>query len=235
MFSIAILDEDNACLNEIISMTERWRELSCEEWQIRAYTDEEQLLKDAEKDAFSLYLLDVVLSGTNGIFLAKRLRLADPDAVVVFISSSAEYAAESYDVKAFYYLLKPVSEEKLFEVLTDAAAIIKKRQLSLIVKTQDGTEHLLFAEICYAELRARRVRYVCKNRIVTGLQLTGSFKDAVLPLLEKNCAYCAFIHSDHGFYPLDILLFRLRDRRTAFSYHPRRTEVYTMFLPERIP
>ena len=159
MFSIAILDDDKTCLNEIISMTKRWLEASREKWTIRSYTNEEELFLDAANGGFSLYLLDVVLSGTNGIAFAKRLRAADPNAVVIFISSSVEYAADSYDVNAFYYLLKPLSEEKLFSVLNNAAALVKGRTRSLFVKTADGTERLLFDEICYADLYTRRARF----------------------------------------------------------------------------
>ncbi len=183
MFSIAVLDDDKAYLDEIISMTRRCPEISEDRWQISSYTDEEQLFKDAVKGGFSMYLLDVVLSDTTGIELARRLRMADPDAVVIFISSSLDYAAESYDVKAFYYLIKPVSEDKFFPVLKSAAELVKKRQNSLFIKTPDGTERLSIDDICYAELRSRRPRYVCKERVVTGLQLTHSFRDEVLPLL----------------------------------------------------
>ena len=186
VYSIAILDDDRACLNDILAMVKRWARDDSESWQIQPFLDEEQLFYDAKKSSFSLYLLDVVLSGTNGIAFAKRLRAADPDAVVIFISSSVEYAAASYDVKAFYYLLKPVSGEKLFSVLSDAAAAVKKRTASLFVKTADGTEHLHYDEICYAERYARRVRFVCKNRVVTGLQLTRSFRDEIAPLLSDG-------------------------------------------------
>ena len=125
MFSIAILDDDKTCLNEIISLVERWIEASGNKWTIRSYTNEEELFSDAAKDGFSLYLLDVVLSDTNGIAFAKRLRAESPDAIVIFISSSVEYAADSYDVNAFYYLLKPLSEDKLFPVLNNAAGGLK--------------------------------------------------------------------------------------------------------------
>ena len=186
MFSIAVLDDDKTCLNEIISMTKRWLEASREKWTIRSYTNEEELFFDAANGGFSLYLLDVVLSGTNGIAFAKRLRAADPNAVVIFISSSVEYAADSYDVNAFYYLLKPLSEEKLFSVLNNAAALVKGRTRSLFVKTADGTERLLFDEICYADLHTRRARFECKKRIVMGLQLTRAFREDVAPLLSDD-------------------------------------------------
>ena len=186
MSSIAILDDDKTCLNEIISMVERWPEASRRKWTIRSYTNEETLFSDAAKGGFSLYLLDVVLSGTNGIAFAKRLRAEDPDAVIIFISTSVEYAADSYDVNAFYYLLKPLSEEKLFSVLDNAAALVRGRKRSLFIKTADGTERLFFDEICYADLHARRARFVCKGRVVTGLQLTRSFQDEMAPLLSDG-------------------------------------------------
>lgn len=38
---------------------------------------------------------------------------------VIFLTSSREFALDSYDVKAFHYLLKPVNTLKLFSVMDD--------------------------------------------------------------------------------------------------------------------
>ena len=204
-------------------MVERWPEASRKKWTISSYTNEEALFSDAAEDGFSLYLLDVVLSGTNGIAFAKRLRAADPDAVVIFISSSVEYAAESYDVNAFYYLLKPLSEEKLFSVLGNAAALVRGRKRSLFVKTADGTKRLLFDEICYVDLHARRARFVCRSRVVTGLQLTRSFRDEVVPLL-----------SDGRFFPCGAsLVVNLSEIHSIQQEGVALTTGETIYVPER--
>lgn len=70
---------------------------------------------DVEK--YNLVVLDVFMNELNGIETALELRKAHPGVQIIFSSTSREYAADSYDVSALHYLIKPVNEEKFFAVL----------------------------------------------------------------------------------------------------------------------
>lgn len=48
------------------------------------------------------------MPGLNGIELAKEIRSSDKAADIIFLTSSHEFAVESYTVKASNYLVKPV-------------------------------------------------------------------------------------------------------------------------------
>ena len=51
----------------------------------------------------------------------------ETDAVqIVFITGYSDYIAQGYEVAALHYLLKPVSGEKLSEVLTRTAGRLEK-------------------------------------------------------------------------------------------------------------
>ena len=60
---------------------------------------------------------DIVMPGMNGIELGKQLREHSADCRIFYLSSSREYAVDSYDVKAFAYLLKPTPSQQFFSVL----------------------------------------------------------------------------------------------------------------------
>ena len=60
------------------------------------------------------------MPGCNGIDTGRRLRVLNKSGEIVFLTSSNDFAADSYDVRAFFYLLKPVEETKLFQVLDRA-------------------------------------------------------------------------------------------------------------------
>ena len=63
---------------------------------------------NAAEERYDIYLLDVVMPGLNGIELAKEIRSSDKAADIIFLTSSPEFAVESYTVKASNYLVKPV-------------------------------------------------------------------------------------------------------------------------------
>lgn len=66
---------------------------------------------------YQLLLLDILMPGFTGIQAAREIRTFDSETKIIFLTSSPEFAVESYGVDAFYYLLKHIREGDLFPVL----------------------------------------------------------------------------------------------------------------------
>lgn len=115
--NIAICDDDSLELGRITSFIEAYR---CERNASVAYKSFQsatELISQAEKRAFGLILLDIMMPGVDGMEAAKEIRIFDTGVKIVFLTSSPEFAVESYAVKAYDYILKPVPKDKLFSVL----------------------------------------------------------------------------------------------------------------------
>lgn len=54
-----------------------------------------------------IILLDIVMPLLNGMDTARELRAQDTAVKIIFLTSSPEFALESYEVRAQDYLLKP--------------------------------------------------------------------------------------------------------------------------------
>lgn len=126
---------------------------------------EELLLSRGQED---LVLLDIQMSGRNGMETARELRRTHKDTVLIFVTALEEYVFQAFDVGAFHYLVKPVDDGKLVEVLQKAAAQLKEKQNgkdaavkkeapNLIVAA--GGKHIAikFSDIVYAEVFNRKV------------------------------------------------------------------------------
>ena len=82
----------------------------------QAYSGSEaKLLFELEK--FDLVLLDLMLPGIHGLEVARQI---SDRSRVIFITSYREHAVEAFDVNAVHYLVKPVTEERLFQALDRA-------------------------------------------------------------------------------------------------------------------
>ena len=57
------------------------------------------------------------MDGMTGMEAARRIRRQSDNCILVFITTSSDFAVESYDVGASYYLLKPFQPEKLCSIL----------------------------------------------------------------------------------------------------------------------
>lgn len=84
--------------------------------EIDEFESGEAFLKSDTK-RYSLVVLDIFMGELNGMDTAKKLIQENKTTQIIFYSTSYEYAAESYDVSALYYLVKPAKKEKTFEVL----------------------------------------------------------------------------------------------------------------------
>lgn len=80
-----------------------------------------QMAKEAPKCAPDILLLDIQMSCMDGMELARKLRGIGWKTILIFITAYADYVFDAFDVGAFHYLVKPVSDKKLVQVLNKAA------------------------------------------------------------------------------------------------------------------
>ncbi len=101
----------------------------------------------------------------NGIELAKEIRSFDRAAQIIFLTSSPEFAVESYSVKASNYLLKPVSTELLaasLDELLEEASLGQEKYV--VLRSSIGIRKIRLSQIVYAEAQERRILYHLEKR-----------------------------------------------------------------------
>ena len=152
-------------------------------------TDGNALLAQAEKQGgFDIYLLDILMPELNGIEIGRRLRARGDRGEIVYLTNSNDFAADSYDVQAFSYLLKPVDETRLFQVLNNAAEQLRRRRsCSAVIHTAQGPRCIPLEQIRYAERVGRVIRYFCTDGTVDSRSIRVPFREAVGPLLTSRC------------------------------------------------
>lgn len=134
---------------------------------------------------FDLYVLDIVMPELSGIELGIRLRELGSSGAIIYLTVSPEYAVDSYAARAFYYLMKPVAPEDLYQVLDQAVSALERRKSSCVtVKTRDGISLARLDDILYAELSNRTVRYhLAGGTWIDSITIRHSFQDEIAPLL----------------------------------------------------
>ena len=151
-----------------------------------------------------MFLLDVIMPELSGIELGRKLRtLSDSKQTpIIYITSSSGYAVDSYEVRAFYYLIKPVAQEKLSSVLDDALHALEAYDNHIFhVRTRNGTLSINYKDICYIELSGRALHFVCKDQTIDSVTIPSSFKDAVARLCEDErfflCGASLLVNLEH--------------------------------------
>lgn len=81
---------------------------------------------------------------------ARKLRSANNNCIIIFISAFPNTALDTFEVDAFRFLVKPINKEKLFKSLDDYQKQAEKERF-LIFKTHNGTIKIKESDIIYCE------------------------------------------------------------------------------------
>lgn len=123
---------------------------------------------------FDLAFLDIDMGICNGIDLARKLRSARPDAVIVFVTNYIEFAPSGYEVDAFRYVLKSTMEKVLPSVIL--LALEEYKRLHRIVSFSLSSESIdvPVENILYIESDHRMIIMHLINHVRNSFKLYAS-------------------------------------------------------------
>lgn len=159
--NIAIIDDEAPFRKSITAAIDEWVKKSKISAVVNEYSSAESFLfAYEEKKDYDLLLLDIEMDGINGVEMAKQIRHEDETVQIIFITGYPDYMCQGYDLSALHYLIKPVSNEKLFEVLDRALKNIKKGGNRVIFTADGGEKVVALDAILYAESYSHNIHIV---------------------------------------------------------------------------
>ena len=152
-YRFAICDDEENYARYLDSLAARWARQAGETLETECFPSAEAFLfRYGERKDFDVLLLDIEMTGMDGVELAKTVRRENDDVQIVFVTGYTDYIAEGYEVSALHYLTKPVNEEKLFQVLTRAVGRLARNEPVLTLETAGETVRLPLGKIRYLEV-----------------------------------------------------------------------------------
>lgn len=126
-----------------------------------------------------IYILDMLMPRRTGIDIGNLIRTSGSDSVIIYITSSEDYALDAYGVRAVRYLLKPIDENKLFEALDYSFSYAKLRVDSLcLIKTKEGLLQRPYSKIEYVENAGRKLEvHMTDGEVLKSLFIRKSFEE----------------------------------------------------------
>lgn len=190
---ILVCDDDKAFaahlrerLLQQVTTVERWA-------KVDAVSDPSELSKEA-LSRYDIAFLDIDMGQTNGMYLARKLREARRDTILIFVTNFVEYSLEGYEVQAFRYLVKSELDTKLTPYVQQALSAFR-RERELLRLNCDGEElDISPKNLVYVETASRRLV----------LHLTGMPRDTLrtritMTELSELLAARGFLRVHKGF------------------------------------
>ncbi len=186
MIKIAFCDDEMEVLHQMNELLDRYQVERNEDITYAAFQSPFELLTEIEKGIRpDILFLDVVMPGQNGMDVAKEIRQYDTNMKIIFLTSSPEFAVESYTVGAYFYQLKPIWEESFFRLMDSVLSECeKKKKNSLILRSKDGITRINLQQLEYCEVLGRKLLFHLENGAV--LESAGSLDDLAGQLMQYS-------------------------------------------------
>ena len=108
---------------------------------------------------FDLIFLDIDLGGMDGMALARKIRETDSEVPILFLTNHKEYVFEGYEVQAVRYLMKPLQQEKLSELLELAAKASQNNRKYLILEVSGEKEKIYLEDVLAIESQGHYLNF----------------------------------------------------------------------------
>ena len=145
------------------------------------YTNGHQLCAELDKNNVNIIILDIDMPGDDGIAVGKRIRESGNDVIIIFYTSYPQYAVESYDCDAFYYLMKDCSKNKFFTVLKRAYDKIKINRKYIVIQQRKTPRRIPISDIYYIECIKKHLIYYIEGE---DIEISANLSDAYSELKD---------------------------------------------------
>ncbi len=181
MIHIAICDDSKQERQILAALFKRYQELHATPLQIHIFQNGFSLLDAIDQGKrFDITILDILMPGENGIEIARNIRASGTDTEIIFLTSSPEYAVDSYEVKAQNYLLKPVTEEKFFASIDFILAELDEKDTAsfIIYTTEKQYSRIRVSSLVYGEVTHRTITlHLADQTMISAVMTFTEFQD----------------------------------------------------------
>ncbi len=181
MIHIAICDDSKQERQILAALFKRYQELHATPLQIHIFQNGFSLLDAIDQGKrFDITILDILMPGENGIEIARNIRASGTDTEIIFLTSSPEYAVDSYEVKAQNYLLKPVTEEKFFSSIDSILAELDEKDTAsfIIYTTEKQYSRIRVSSLVYGEVTHRTITlHLADQTMISAVMTFTEFQD----------------------------------------------------------
>ena len=178
-------------------------------------TDPAEFMELLQNKKPRLVFLDIDMGQTSGIRLGEKIKALNENTVIVYITAHEQYALEAFGVRAFHYLLKPLTRDQFNEVLEEGIRHIEKAsaktEKTLTVKTKKEVVSLKLSDIIYFEKTGHSIKIHTLHR---DLSYYDNFKN-LLAMLGAD----TFIQCHQGYIVNTSRITGFRDKTLYLDEH----------------
>lgn len=160
MVRIAVCDDEKQIRQNLICIIKK----QIYDAEIFEFSSGKELIDSTTE--FDITFLDIAMDELSGIEVAKQIRMKQEQkelskGIIIFVTGYREYMEDAFDVNAYHYLVKPIDEDKMVDVLGRAMKDVTVKEMLekqyVILKSSGLQKRVLIKDIYYVESNNKKV------------------------------------------------------------------------------
>ena len=195
MIHIAVVEDDAGYRSKLEGYIEDYGRENGETIQVTTFSDGLDIVENYTA-GYDVILMDIEMKHLNGMDAARRIRTMDTNVPIIFITNSAQFAIQGYEVEALSYVLKPVSYFAFSQELKRAIRRVKeKTSFFLHIPQKEGMVRLDVSRLRYVESMGHNVVYHTHTGDVVNRESLKSVEEKLVPHGFSRCNNCYLVNT----------------------------------------
>lgn len=184
---ICIVEDEVSALNTLIEFLDKYQLEHDINFMIDTFLNAKTFIEKFDSN-YDIIFMDIELPDGNGMDLIKNVRKIDKDVIVIFVTNLVQYAVKGYEVRAYDFIVKPITYYNFYVKLLSVLENIKQKEDKEIwISNRDGKEKILVSSILYIEVVQHMLYYHTTKGV---FKATGSLNSIQELLKDSPFALC---------------------------------------------
>ncbi len=168
MLEFAICDDEKMYRNDLRKILGTSLELAGIDYRISEFSSGEDIIKNFKETDYQIIFLDIEMGELNGVETAKKLRAANRQCVIIFVTSHPDFVFQGYEVRALNYIMKPYEPSKILSVLHTALEELEmSAEKYYIIEQRSGSVRVPLSKVKYIFSEKRLLHMVAEEETYT--------------------------------------------------------------------
>lgn len=165
-FKIAVCDDEKIICSTLYNKIENLLKLKSVRFEIDCFTSGEELCNEIKRTDYDLLFLDIELPKMNGVAVGQYIRetLKNETIQIAYISSKQEYAMELFEIRPINFLIKPLTDKKVENVIDKFLQLNKIDVEIFNFKSGRNYYKIPLSDILYFYSNGRKINIVTSNK-----------------------------------------------------------------------